>query len=136
MSIHPRLGAWAPRLTAIGYALGSLEHATRPAIMFAGIRLAPADYPAWRDPAFALFDAAIVWVALRRPRWLSFFLLAFLTEQVVSHGPWVWRRWTSGEGLPWVLLVVDGFVLVALVAAAINRWSDATRGSPPQPPRF
>ena len=116
------LSAWAPRLTAIGFALGSFEHATRFALVFVGIHLAPTDYPAWRDPVFALFDATTAWVALRRPRWLFFFLLAFLIEQVVSHGPDVYRRWTDGQGLPWILLVVDGLVLVALVAAAINRW--------------
>jgi hypothetical protein len=115
--------AWGPRLTAVGYALGSLEHAGRFALVFVGVRLAPPWYPGWRDPAFALFDATVVWVALRRPRWLFFFLLAFLAEQAVSHGPWVWRGWMNGEGLPWTLLAVDGFVLIALVAAAVNRWS-------------
>lgn len=122
------LRAWAPRLTAVGYTLGSLAHATRFALVFAGIRLAPSTYPAWRDPAFALFDATIAWVAFRRPRWLFFFLLAFLAEQVVYHGPWVWRHWRSGEGLPWDLLVVDGLVFIALVAAAVNRWSGAKPG--------
>lgn len=118
------LRAWAPRLTGAGFALGSLAHATRFALVFAGIRLAPPTYPAWRDPAFALFDAAIVWVAFRRPRWLVFVLLAFVAGQVEYHGPWVWRHWASGDGLPWALVAVDGFVLIALIAAAVNRWSD------------
>ena len=119
---EPRLSSWAPRLTAIGFALGSVEHAARFALVFVGIHLAPTDYPAWRDPVFALFDATVAWVAWRRPRWLFFFLLAFLIEQTISHGPDIWRQWTDGQGLPWILLVVDGLVVIALIAAAINRW--------------
>ena len=128
MKTKRALQEWAPRLTAVGFTLGSLEHATRFALVFAGIHLAPADYPPWRDPVFALVDATIVWVALRRPRWLFFFLLAFLVEQVGSHGRWVWQRWVDGQGLPWVLLVVDGLLVgFALTAAGINRWKDASR---------
>jgi len=116
------LSSWAPRLTAVGFALGSLEHATRFALVLAGVHLAPPDSPAWRDPIFILFDGTVAWVALRRPRWLFFFLLAFLIEQAISHGPGVWRQWADGQSLPWVLLVVDGLVVIALIAAAINRW--------------
>lgn len=109
-----------------------MEHAGRFALGFAGIHLAPPDYSAWRDPAFALIDATIAWVALRRPRWLFFCLLAFLVEQAVSNGPDAWRSWLSGQtgqSFEWGLVVVDGLVFLALIAAGINRWRDESRNT-------
>jgi hypothetical protein len=114
--------SWASRLTGIGFALGSLAHATRFAFVLLGTQLAPPDHPAWRDPVLTLFDATTACVAWRRPRWLFFFLLVFLIEQAIWHGPDVRRQWTEGQDLPWILLVTDGLVVIALIVAAINRW--------------
>jgi hypothetical protein len=83
--------------------------------------MVPAPYPGWRHAAFTVFDAAVVWVALRRPRALVFFLLAYLIVQAFANGRWASHEWAGAGRIPWILIAVDTLVLVAMVAAAIDQ---------------
>jgi hypothetical protein len=55
-------------------------------LLFFRIELYGPGYPHWRHAVFALIDASIVWLAVRRPEWLVFALVAFLTDQIWEHG--------------------------------------------------
>ena len=74
------------KATALGFALGSLAHATAWLLLFFRIELYGPGYPHWRHAVFALIDASISWLALRRPEWLVFGLVAFLADQIWEHG--------------------------------------------------
>ena len=61
---------------------------------------------------FALIDASIAWLAVRRPEWLAFALVAFLTDQIWEHG----------------VETVTVLVMLALIAAGLERLGPVLRG--------
>jgi len=73
-------------LTAIGFAAGGALHAV--AFLLIGLRiyLYGPDYPAWRHPVMVSADAAIAWIALRRPQWLILALTTWVIEQTMVNG--------------------------------------------------
>ena len=94
------------RLTAVGFALGSAVHATAWVPLWFGIELYGPDYPPWRHVVFTVVDASIALIAVRRPRWLVFALVAFLVEQVRAHG----------------VQPTSVLVAIAAIAAGVERW--------------
>jgi hypothetical protein len=76
----------AGRLTAIGFALGGTIHATAWVLLLFGVELYRPGYPPWRHVLFALIDASIASIAVLRPGWLVFALVAFLADQLWEHG--------------------------------------------------
>jgi hypothetical protein len=117
---------WISGLVAVGYALGSLVHATGWFLLLFHIELYGAGYPAWRHAAFTVADASIAWIAVRRPDWLFFPLLAFFLEQGATHGIQAWHQWTSKGQIPWGTGVMLLLFLSATVAAGI-RWRHLRR---------
>lgn len=113
---------WASRLIAIGYTLGSLEHATGLALLVFGIEMY-SHYPAWRHAAFTGVDALIAWVAMRHPDRLFFFLLAFLIEQIITNGRLALREWSNHRHILWVVVIMHTLIFLATVAAGLIRWS-------------
>ena len=101
----------AARLTALGFAAGSLAHATGGVLLLVGITLWPyaADYPVWRHAAFAAVDALIAWISVRHQRWRVFPLAAFWAQQAWAHG----------------LTLIVALVLMAVLCAAWERWKTA-----------
>jgi len=75
-------------VTAIGFAAGSALHAVAFLLIGLGIYLYGLDYPAWRHPVMASADAAIAWIAVRRPQWL---ILALATWVIEDAGQWLRR---------------------------------------------
>jgi hypothetical protein len=118
-------GVWTARLIAIGYTLGSLEHATGLVLLAFGIEMY-SHYPAWRHAAFVGIDAFIAWVAVRRPDWLFFFLLAFLIEQIITNGRLALREWTDHRHVLWMVVAMHILIFLATVAAGFLRWSRST----------
>ena len=74
------------RVTAIGFAAGSALHAVAFLLIGLGIYLYGLDYPAWRHPVMASADAAIAWIAVRRPQWLILALATWVIEQTMVNG--------------------------------------------------
>ena len=81
--VRPSLVATA---TAIGFALGSVAHATAWLLLSFDIELYGPGYPQWRHVVFASIDASIAWLAVRHSKWLVFALVAFLADQIWEHG--------------------------------------------------
>lgn len=101
------------RLVAIGFSLGAAEHLAGAVLLFFGVPLFPPPYPAWRHAVMSLADAGIVWIAVKRPALLIPALVAFLVEQLVVNGPFVWREAAAGRAA-WGAIVTIGFVVAAL----------------------
>ena len=107
-------------ITGVGFALGSLEHATGLILLAFHIELF-SGYPAWRHAVFTVVDASIAWVAMRRPDRLFLPLCAFLVEQVVTNGVRAWREWSTAHHVLWVVVVMHVLIFSATVAAGLNR---------------
>jgi hypothetical protein len=123
-------------LVAIGFALGSLEHAIGFVLLLFGVEMY-AGYPAWRHAAFTVVDALIAFLAITRPHRLLIPLLAFLIEQILINGAYAWRTWrTTGEIL-WVVPVMIALIAAARVIAARERtrMRVATAQQQPSAPR-
>jgi hypothetical protein len=73
------------KATAIGFALGSVAHATAWLLLLFDELYGPG-YPQWRHVLFASIDASIAWLAVRHSKWLVFALVAFLADQILEHG--------------------------------------------------
>jgi len=76
------------------------------------------DYPAWRHPVMVSADAAIAWIALRRPQWLILALTTWVIEQTMVNG----------------FGVLCALVTVAIVAEVVatrvtKRWPQRTQGT-------
>jgi hypothetical protein len=108
-------------LIAVGYALGSLTHATGWLLLLFRVEMYGAGYPAWRHAAFTVADALIAWMAARRPDHLFLPLLAFFIEQSATHGVQAWRDWTSMGKNPWMTGAMLALFLSATIAAGV-RW--------------
>ena len=97
------------RLTALGFALGSIAHALGFVLLVGwGIQWKGPGYPAWRHVVMVMVDLSIVWIAMRRQSWLVFALLGFLVEQVIVNGVH--------------LEITLVFVLLAIVVTAWEKW--------------
>lgn len=97
------------RLIALGFALGSFAHLFGFVLLVGwGIHWKAPWYPAWRHMVMATVDLLIVWVALQRPSWLVFALVAFFVEQVIVNGVH--------------LEITLVFVLLAIVVTAWEKW--------------
>ena len=107
------------RLVAIGFALGSLEHAVGLILMGFGVHLY--SYPAWRHAAFVVADSVIAYVAARRPERALWLLTAFLIEQLATHGPEEWRHWQLTHHLPWFGIGYETLLVAAVIVAARYR---------------
>jgi len=120
---HPATNAWRriSWMVSIGYALGSLVHATGWFLLLFHIEMYGSGYPAWRHAAFTVADASVAWIAVRHPDHLFFPLLAFFVEQSATHGVQAWRNWTSMGQIPWGTGAMLSLFLSATVAAGI-RW--------------
>jgi hypothetical protein len=110
------------RVVAVGFSLGALEHVTGAVLLAFGVAIFPPSYPWWRHVAMAVVDAAVVWIAIRRPTLLIPALGAFLIEQLVVNGPFVWREATEGR-VEWGALATIGFVVGILVRIWVERRS-------------
>jgi hypothetical protein len=105
------------RLIAIGFALGSVEHAVLLILLGFHIEVYAA-YPAWRHAAFTVVDALIAYVAARHPDRLFVLLLAFLIEQIATNGVTAWREWQATHHVLWLVVVIHVLILSATIAAA------------------
>ncbi|MGH9238010.1 MAG: hypothetical protein ACRD3G_08210 [Vicinamibacterales bacterium] len=94
------------RITAIGFAAGSMAHAIGFVLLWFDIFLYGPGYPPWRHAAMSTVDLLVAWIALNRPTWLFVALPAWTAEQ------WM----VNGFG-PFPLIV-----LVVVIALAWERW--------------
>jgi hypothetical protein len=111
---------WISRLIAVGYALGSLAHATGWLLLLFHVEMYGAGYPAWRHVAFTVADASIAWIAARYPDHLFLPLLAFFIEQSATHGLEAWREWTSTGEILWGTAAMLAVFLSATIAAGVR----------------
>lgn len=108
------------RVVAVGFSLGALEHFAGAVLLCFGVAIFPPPYPGWRHVAMAVVDAGVVWIALSRPKLLTLALSAFLLEQIVVNGPFVWREAAAGR-LEWGAIATNGFVIGCLVLLWLSR---------------
>ena len=102
------------RLIAVAFGLGSVEHVAGLAGLAFGWQMYP-HYPWWRHAAFAAVDAAIAWLAVRRPHRLFLPLAAFLIEQLATNGVETWQVWSVEHQVQWNVLVILTLIAVATV---------------------
>jgi hypothetical protein len=115
-----RLYKFANRATAVGFALGCVEHATLFVFQWRGI-WSLSNYPLWRHAAHAAVDGSIAYVGFRRPDRLFIPLLAFLVEQVLINGVPAIPVWRNTHDVPWVVVVEIALLSCALVAATSGK---------------
>jgi hypothetical protein len=108
------------RVVAIGFSVGALEHFAGAALLLFGVAIFPAPYPGWRHAVMSLVDATIVWTAIKRPALLKPALAAFLIEQIVVNGPFLWREAAAGRR-EWGAIVTIAFVVLALGLLSFDR---------------
>jgi hypothetical protein len=108
------------RLIAVGFALGSVEHAVLLILLWFHVEVY-AGYPWWRHAAFTVVDGLIAYLAARRPDWLFIPLLAFLIEQILTNGAEAWREWQAIHHVLWVVVVMHVLISGAVVSTAIDR---------------
>jgi hypothetical protein len=108
------------RIVAIGFALGSLEHAVGFVLLLFGVEMYT-NYPGWRHAAFMCVDALIAYLAVRRPERLFMPLVVFLIEQVAVNGTYAWRTWRTTGEIVWAIPVMIAVIGAATVIAAQER---------------
>ena len=108
------------RLVAIGFALGSLEHAAGLVLLAFDIHIYQ-HYPAWRHAAFVLADALIGYLAATRPQRALIPVVAFLIEQIVTHAPEIVRHWRITRHVPWLAVLYFAMIVGAVIVAARYR---------------
>lgn len=118
--------AWSLPLIAVAFAGGALAHALGLIATVLGRPTSPG-YPAWRHAAFMVSDFGIAYLAANRSRLLAFPLLAFVCQQLSTHGVWAWRRWADRHELASYDLVLLMFLISALAVATQHAVSSRRR---------
>jgi hypothetical protein len=115
------------RLIAAGFLLGATVHGAELVGLTFHHTLRP-DYPAWRHALFVVLEVSIAAIAVTQPNALWVAVVAFLGQQLTTHGVDVWQAWFDRRQIDWLSVVTLAFLVLAAAVALKHRFIEKKQG--------